>query len=407
MEATDELTKYAEEQFTLISNKFKDLTSQAIDTALGGNGRFAQLSTAWELEKSKDEMFLDEVNEQYGVDTLMRNIQKSIDETDSIYAQNKLMEKRVEIEKELAEIKEKQGKLTQYDLDRANALYELTLKQIALEEAQQAASKMKLVRDANGNYTYQYVQDQDAIAAAEQELADAQNNLYNLEKNRKKEMIDSYFSLMTEYQEKYAEAMATGNQNLMDSVYNYYFGNKGILTMLKTQLGFIEADAEVLSGLFDGESYNFSKAILEFDATGLQAIATETKTEIGSLKTTMEGLWGETSPLVSVIKELSDEIDTSSWSGLNNENLIDALTSEDGLISTITLYMGMVNSLQGKIDTFVTKYTDGALDSDTVRANTTAIQTLTDAIYAELDAKDGVIDNKYYDASIFDLKGNE
>ena len=48
--------------------------------------------------------------------------------------------KQKEIQEKLAKIKEKQGKLTQADLDRANAEYELELKKIALEEAQNAKS---------------------------------------------------------------------------------------------------------------------------------------------------------------------------------------------------------------------------------------------------------------------------
>ena len=212
-------------------------------------------------------------------------------------------------------------------------------------------------------------------------------------------MIDSYFSLMTEYQEKYAEAAATGDEELMEQVYNHYFGSEGVLTMLKTQLGIIEKDAEELDNLFDGTKYNFSGAILNFDATGLQTIATETKTEIGNLKTTMEGLWGEESPLVSAVTSIADSIgierksngsysmptDNDAWSNLNNDGLIGALIGEDGLISTLNSFMQIVNELKIQLDPKVNNYVDKVSDSQTIQDNTDAIEALTDAIYDQIN----------------------
>jgi hypothetical protein len=41
---------------------------------------------------------------------------------------------------------------------------------------------MRLKRDSQGNYSYQYVADQDKIAEAGQKLAKAENDLYNFDK---------------------------------------------------------------------------------------------------------------------------------------------------------------------------------------------------------------------------------
>jgi len=60
----------------------------------------------------------------------------------------------------------------------------LTLKQIALEEAQNNKSKMRLRRDSQGNYRYEYVADTEDIADKQQDLLDAQNDLYNFDKER-------------------------------------------------------------------------------------------------------------------------------------------------------------------------------------------------------------------------------
>jgi hypothetical protein len=56
-----------------------------------------------------------------------------------------------------------QEKLSQTDLAIAKARYELLLAQIALEEAQNAKSTVRLQRDNEGNYGYVYTADQGAI----------------------------------------------------------------------------------------------------------------------------------------------------------------------------------------------------------------------------------------------------
>jgi hypothetical protein len=47
------------------------------------------------------------------------------------------------------------------------------LAEIALEEAQQAKSTVRLTRDSEGNFGYVYTADANAVADAEQKLADA------------------------------------------------------------------------------------------------------------------------------------------------------------------------------------------------------------------------------------------
>jgi hypothetical protein len=49
-----------------------------------------------------------------------------------------------------------------------------------LEEAQDAKNQVRLTRDAEGNYGYVYTADEDSISEAEQAVADAENELYNI-----------------------------------------------------------------------------------------------------------------------------------------------------------------------------------------------------------------------------------
>jgi hypothetical protein len=69
-------------------------------------------------------------------------------------------------EKELAAL-EARDALTEADFERAEKRLELLKAQIALERAEQDMSNMRLVRGANGEYSYQFVADRSKIAEKE------------------------------------------------------------------------------------------------------------------------------------------------------------------------------------------------------------------------------------------------
>lgn len=94
---------------------------------------------------------------------------------------------------ELKDLRER-DKLTQYDIDRANKRYEIALKQIALQEAQQNKTKMRLRRDSQGNYRYEYTTDSDQVSQLENELDGLYNSLYNFDKARFQENMSQIYS---------------------------------------------------------------------------------------------------------------------------------------------------------------------------------------------------------------------
>jgi hypothetical protein len=76
---------------------------------------------------------------------------------------------------------------------------------MALEEAQQNKTQLRLRRDSQGNYTYQYTADEDEIATAQQELSDLYNQLYNMDADQYRSNLDELFSIWQEYQEAMRE----------------------------------------------------------------------------------------------------------------------------------------------------------------------------------------------------------
>jgi hypothetical protein len=55
--------------------------------------------------------------------------------------------------------------------------YQLLLARIKLEEAQNSKDIVRLTRDDNGNYAYQYTADENKVHEAEQEYEDVLNNI--------------------------------------------------------------------------------------------------------------------------------------------------------------------------------------------------------------------------------------
>jgi hypothetical protein len=69
--------------------------------------------------------------------------------------------------------------MSKYDLEYLQKKYDLEMARIALEEAQNAKSQVRLRRDSEGNYGYVYTADQESVAKAEQSYEDKK---YELEK---------------------------------------------------------------------------------------------------------------------------------------------------------------------------------------------------------------------------------
>lgn len=207
MDALEKLNEKVEDSIQNIIDKYQNVINQVFDElnkkVTNGKG-LDYVNDEWDLINKNADQYLDTINSMYAIQDLENKYLEALDQTDSLSAQQKLNNMMNE---QLGMLKDK-DKLTQYDVDRANMMYEIALKQIALEEAQQNKSKMRLRRDSQGNYSYQFVSDEDSIAQAQQDLLAAQNDLYNLDKEKYKENLNEIYEYYVEFQEKYAEIMS-------------------------------------------------------------------------------------------------------------------------------------------------------------------------------------------------------
>lgn len=153
--------------------------------------------------------YFDKVNEAYQVSAWYNKLQKDIDDT-----ANTAYKERLKALQEEINSRKEGNKLSQYDLDILNAKYQVLQAQMALEDAQNTKNKIQLVRDSQGNWNYQYTADQDQIADAQQNLLNAQNEWYNVAKDRTKEVAGEIVSMWkdcTDEIEQLYKDLADGN----------------------------------------------------------------------------------------------------------------------------------------------------------------------------------------------------
>lgn len=370
--ATEWANALKEQLSASLSATIDEFVAKSNELGLG----LSEIQEEWGRATQNDERYLDDVNATYAIDNVERNFKKSIDETDSYAAQKKL---NGVMQEQLKLLREK-DKLSQYDIDRANAMYELTLKQIALEEAQNTANKMKLTRDASGNYSYQYVADQDAIAKAEEELAKAQNDLYNLDKERQKSLVDDYYNIMSEAQ----EAISNASEENRANVAAYY---EKLLKGIQSELGISTDNLNEMGNILTNNDWtapfeDFVNAISKDNvdslftdiysaidgASGLNSIINDALGEGSSFNSAMTTL---TSNLVDV--EDVNEIATNSAAIAQKvvENLPGLLASQKEIEEYVTKYEGIMNKLETNATSELDYLANISTATQTTATNTT------------------------------------
>ena len=182
--------EWAEAMKSIIENELTEM-ADTLEKSLTGGVSFDELLTSMERRSSLQEEYLTTTNQIYETNKMMRTAQQEIDKTSNTVAKKKLQSFINETNQ-----LQNQTKLSQYELDIQQAKYDLLLAEIALQEAQDAKSTVRLQRDAEGNFGYVYTADASQVADAEQKLADAQNNLYNIG-----------LEGANDYQQKYAETL--------------------------------------------------------------------------------------------------------------------------------------------------------------------------------------------------------
>lgn len=187
------IDKYSNAINKIFANMTKQLTNGA---------GLSWLQTEMNLMNKYSDHYLDGVNSIYQITSLQNKFMDAINNAEgNVTAQERI--KKL-MDEQLTDLKSR-DKLTKYDVERAEKLLDIETARQALKDAQNNNSKMRLTRDSQGNYSYSYVADEDAINEANQKLADAQNSLYNFDKDQYQQNLSEIYSMYEEYQQKMIE----------------------------------------------------------------------------------------------------------------------------------------------------------------------------------------------------------
>ena len=263
--AQNQLNSLVEESIENIKNKYHEELKEIADSTtreLTGGWGLDTLELEWELLNKEADMYLDKVNGAYEIHKLETKTVKALRDNSALAAQERINNL---MNDELKKLREK-DKLTKYEVERANQLLDLELKKIALAEAQQNKSTMRLRRDAQGNYSYQYTSDQDAIDNAQAEVDEAQNSLYNLDKDEYKNNLEQMLNNYKEFQAKVIEIRTNGNLTLEEQ-------EKQIMALQETSFNIITSlaqDNELIRQNLQGSTFEHLKGLQEDSTLTIQ-----------------------------------------------------------------------------------------------------------------------------------------
>ena len=225
--------EWAEAMKAVIENNMNKI-ADTLEKTLTGGTTFDTMMDEFDKLNTRQEEYLTKTNQIYETNKLMRTANKALDETDNKVAKQKL-KNFIDETKRLQE----NTQLSKYELEIQQAKYDLLLAEIALEEAQNAKSTVRLSQDNEGNFGYVYTADQDAIDNAQQGVEDADNRLYNLSLKGQQEYTEKYLQAQQEmYNELTALQQAWLNgeiaseeeyQRQKDAILNHYLGEGGVL----------------------------------------------------------------------------------------------------------------------------------------------------------------------------------
>ena len=252
--ALEAATQVFQVHLTNIVEEFESAMSGAYKT-------LDNLQDAFDKQKKLNELYVDDYQKIHDLSKLGRDIQKSLDATDNVKAMEYLRELQEEVNDGLRE----GNKLTEYNIEFLEKKYQLRLAEIALEEAQNAKSQVRMTRTSEGDWSYTYYADEEATENAKQNYEDKLYELEKLNQDYVKSVQDLIMDNMAQYRDEIA------NLNLSDAertalLQQYY-------EQLQQQYGvFLDTaltDAQWIEGEFGVVDHNL---INDWDETTLAAV---------------------------------------------------------------------------------------------------------------------------------------
>lgn len=278
------------------------------------------IETEWELIERNSEQYLDNVNAAYETQKLQAKYIELLDGETNLHNQQLIT---AQMNQQLDYLREK-DKLSEYDVAYANAQLEILQKRIALEDARNNKSQMKLKRDSQGNYGYVYTADEGDIASAESDLLDAENEAYNLSKDNMIEMQNNSMSALKDAYSTIQDIWTNANltleeksertQTVIDSLKEYLAGTAEQLSVSEQNL--INDFFAMVDGMSGENSARLTDAFNELVDGNYEALDliddrfdTSITTWLKDLESFEDGCGDMMEGLVDAAQEMESDID--------------------------------------------------------------------------------------------------
>jgi TP901 family phage tail tape measure protein len=207
----EQINKLTEQTLKAFQDEFKNTVNgivDALDKSLSGGMGLDKVKEQWADLKKEQAKYLSTEERIVSVGKLHSKIQKQINESNNPETR-KILEEFMDNELQHLTVKED---LSESDMERAQKLYDITQKQIALEEARNNRTIQRLVRDAAGNWSYQYVEDTRKVEEARVQLSDKLSELMAFDEKEMKANQDAIIALKEAHVKKLQEITAAGLQ---------------------------------------------------------------------------------------------------------------------------------------------------------------------------------------------------
>ena len=319
----------AEDEF----NQSIEQTVETLKRSLGENG-LDFMADEYEKRKTVQDQYLSQLDKEYELNKLNRQIQSSIDGTDNVRAKQALNKLQDEINAKLA----KGVELSKYDLEYMQKQYDVEMARIALEEAQNAKSTVRLTRDSEGNFGYVYTADEDKVADAQQNYED---KLYESQKLGE-DYINEMSDMIIQNQQEMVDALAAIDKNAYETEEEY------LAEVDRVKQYYLDRDAYLRSEM--EKAMQHTGVVYEETVLGQLEGASSLEEGHNNLVTNVETA---TTAMGEAWKEWKTDVDTAT--GLANEALGtvgDKATDVRGIVETEADAIGTkMGELSGKIET--------------------------------------------------------
>ena len=384
MKAVEDLNSLTESAIENIIDKYAnaiDAVFDKLNKKLTNDKGLEYVKEEWELINKEADRYYDKINRMYETNKFEEAAKDAINANiGNLKAQKSLNDLMNE---QLKYLRDK-DKLTKYDVDRANALLQIEIKRLALEQSRQAKTKLRLRRDTQGNYTYQYTANQDDINKAQQDFNDAQNDLWNLDVQYKRQLGNDLISLYEEWQQKLAEidkdiTLTAEEQAERRTLINQYYGNiiNGILNENLNVRNLMMGDAfDIYGNLYEKNAEDFKKMTDEEKAAFMEDLVPTWNSGVEQMADTMAGEGG----FIPATKDAMEELDqaTKDYQDSLNETAaaagVDFADIQMGTDDTITITQDLLDMNQQVIDSYVNELEAVKKVLDQVKQLVTAYQ---------------------------------